>query len=52
MSYHIETRQLWRAKWENVLRLAKFLGLTLPPNNCSCPDCKQKLIKRILDEIQ
>lgn len=47
----IDTRQLWRAKFENLIRLAKFLNLPTPPDNCKCPTCQNKLIENILKVI-
>jgi len=46
----IDRPKLWRARWANVLRLARALGLALPPDGCL--RCKITLIERVVRRCQ
>lgn len=52
MSFYIEERKLWKARWEYVLRLAKWLGVRPPRAGCSCLSCKVLTIRAVARRIQ
>lgn len=48
MRGEIDRPSLYRARWSNVLRLARALKLRAPPGDCSCVRCISTLIERIV----
>lgn len=42
----ISHRHLWKAKYENVLRLAKSLNISF--SSCTCINCKIAVIEKVI----
>jgi hypothetical protein len=51
MMFYIESRKLWSSNWENIIRLANFLGINNLVNNCDCTNCKLNLINNVHKKI-
>lgn len=45
----ISHRHLWKAKYTNVLRLAKSLKISC--TECDCTQCKIKVIEKIIQAL-